>query len=474
MEKTIIVSSKNDVSTGVGNFTSGLVSYLSELGLPTDQVLVPVTERQRVINNLPDVLASVADDKKSSSIYLSKFIAACAAGLFDAALNFIWDETVVNLRRKVARFDLEYFYDSVITDPNRRMKLKDETDLNKIEEWELIRGCHLTGILSDIGFKHLDYIRDMRNWASAAHPNQIELTGFQLISWLETCIKEVIAKEPEGPVIEIKRFLSSIRTSILTPQDANHINAGIEHLTPDLSTSLLRTLFGMYTSPNTAAQVKNNIKLVAKQAWSLGSEEIKYECGFKYATYASNGEIDRKTAANEFLTVVKGLPYLPVDTLAIELAEKISDLYQAHIGFNNFHSEPPHARALAAYVSSTGSIPDSVRKPYVKTLVMARIGNGYGVSRMAVSHYDQLIDRFGEHEFRETLLLVTDSEFESRVCLNSCRENYRYLVAKISPKATNQRTKQGFEMLLKSTDAQLPNLGKDTVFRKIFGLLKAF
>ena len=25
----------------------------------------------------------------------------------------------------------------------------------------------------------------MRNWASAAHPNQSELTGLNLISWLE-------------------------------------------------------------------------------------------------------------------------------------------------------------------------------------------------------------------------------------------------------------------------------------------------
>lgn len=213
----------------------------------------------------------------------------------------------------------------------------------------------------------------MRNWASAAHPNQNELTGFQLVSWLETCIKEVIAKEPEGPVIEIKRFLNSIRASALSAQDAQHINAGIEYLPPDLSTSLLRTLFGMYTAANAAVQMKNNIKLVASRAWSIAPDEVKYECGFKYATYASNGEIDRKNAANEFLTVVGGLPYLPKDTLALELSEKILNLYHAHTGFNNFYNEPAHARALAAYISSAGAVPDSVRKSYVKTLVMGMV-----------------------------------------------------------------------------------------------------
>ena len=207
MNKEIIIQSKAEVATGVDQFTAGLGRYLDELGLPKEQVLVPVVERQRVINNVPEVIILLDSTKKSTAFYLSKFIAACGAGIFDAALNFLWDETVINLRRKVARFDLEYFYDSVITD-SRRSKLNDEADLNKIEEWELIRGCHLTGILSEIGYKHLDYIRNMRNWASAAHPNQNELTGFQLLSWLETCIKEVIAKEPEGPVIEIKRFFA--------------------------------------------------------------------------------------------------------------------------------------------------------------------------------------------------------------------------------------------------------------------------
>lgn len=39
----------------------------------------------------------------------------------------------------------------------------------KLDDWELVKGCKDTGIITQIGFKHLDYIRDMRNHASAAH-----------------------------------------------------------------------------------------------------------------------------------------------------------------------------------------------------------------------------------------------------------------------------------------------------------------
>ncbi len=63
-----------------------------------------------------------------------------------------------------------------------------------------------TGILTDIGYRHLDYIRNMRNYASAAHPNQNQLTGFQLIAWLETCIREVLSREPQGGVVEVRKL----------------------------------------------------------------------------------------------------------------------------------------------------------------------------------------------------------------------------------------------------------------------------
>lgn len=101
MSNQLNLVTKENVNNGVDQFTSGLYTYLDELGLPKEKVLVDTTERQRVINNLPDVVLNIGHEKRITSIYLSKFIAACGAGLFVAALNFIWDETIVNLREKL-------------------------------------------------------------------------------------------------------------------------------------------------------------------------------------------------------------------------------------------------------------------------------------------------------------------------------------------------------------------------------------
>lgn len=461
------VTITNSVISVVDGLSTALNSYLSELGLPTENVLVDLPERRKIINNLPDVVNGIEATKRQNSLYLSKFIAACGAGLFDAALNFIWDETVVNLRLKVIRFDLEYFYDSVVTEPTRRAKLKDESDLVKIEEWELIRGCHVTGILSDIGFKHLDYIRDMRNWASAAHPNQNQLTGFQLIAWLETCINEVIAKEPEAAAVEVKRVLTSIRNNILTPSDAEPIKAGFEYLPLDLVSSLLRTLFGMYTAEKTSVNVRSNINLIAKKCWTLAPDEAKYECGLKYSNFAANGELARKELAKSFLTVVDGLPYLPSDTLALEISEKIQNLYTAHHGMNNFYNEPAHAKALTSYVSDTGVVPDSVRHNYVKTVVMVKIGNGYGISNMAETYYDEMINKFGELELKEFVKLVLNTEFSARLHLSSCAKNFKQLSGMLISKSSNQITLQALTRLSTVTGQQLPILISDTQYQQL-------
>src|SRR3990172_4033301 len=84
----------------VDSFAVGLRTYLQELGLPFDAVLVGVQERADVLKNLPQVAGQMQLESRQNAMYISKFVAACGVGLFDAALNYIWDETVRNLRQK--------------------------------------------------------------------------------------------------------------------------------------------------------------------------------------------------------------------------------------------------------------------------------------------------------------------------------------------------------------------------------------
>jgi hypothetical protein len=455
-EKTDITKYQpGEIQKNVDSFTSQLTTYLKTLNLPTQGVLVNIGERKKVLNNLPSVVESLDETACKNSIYISKFAAACAVGLFDAALNFLWDETIASLRQKAARIDLEYFFSSVVTDQNRRSKLQTADDLEKLEDWELVRGCQLTGILSDIGFKHLDYIRDIRNWASAAHPNQNQLTGLQVVSWLETCIKEVIGKEPSGPAIQMRLLLQNIRSRELTSADVNPIISNIRKLPQEIVSSLLRTIFGMYTDPDMAAIAKNNIKLIAKAVWNGAPDERRYEVGLKFATFAANADIPRRDSAREFLEITGGMSYLPKETLARELEEKIQNLLTAHYGMSNFYNEPSNAKILAELVPKTGLIPQAVRGIYVKTIIMCRVGNFYGVSYAAIDYYDELISRFQEAEIQQFACLLLDKEVSSRLQSPICAERFLEICSLLRKRAANAHTVSALDQILKMRPEEL-------------------
>lgn len=409
------VMNKSIIKDNIDTFALTITNYLDDNGLPSKNILVSVDERGKVLNNLPDIIAKLDIKLRNKAMYLSKFMASSTVGLFDAALNYLWDELVQNLREKIVTFDLDYFYDSIITDPERREKFKSEDQLREIPDNVLLEGSCKIGLISDIGYKHLDYIRDMRNFASAAHPNQNELTGFQLISWLETCIKEVLAKGPEISVTKTRRLLKSIREENITDMDSKPIIDSIYRI-PDKSVHLiLRTVFGMYCDENLSRRIRRNINHLAQAIWDRTDEEMKYEIGKKYAIYSANAQIGKKNLAREFLEQLDALNYLTEDVLSNEIESTLDILLTTHYGRNNFYNEYHHAKQLQKYIPETGLIPVSVRFKLVKIVIICRLGNHIGVARSAIEFYDKIIDFFGDYEIIEFIRILNEVEISNAI-----------------------------------------------------------
>lgn len=88
------------------SFETQLMAVFSQLGLPQEKILVGVKERGKVFKNIESVVSEIQPDQRTNSIYISKFLAAAAAGLFDASLNYLWDETVLEIRKRVSMYDV--------------------------------------------------------------------------------------------------------------------------------------------------------------------------------------------------------------------------------------------------------------------------------------------------------------------------------------------------------------------------------
>jgi hypothetical protein len=454
-------------STAVDRFSEGVHGFLDQLGLPSTDVLVPADERVKVFRNLPELVGELDEDQRGQAMYLSKFVAACGAGLFDAALNFIWDEVVSRLRARVARFDLAYFFDTAVSNPQERKHYQTEEDLRSLADAALIQGALKCGMLTEIAYKHLDYIRDMRNWASAAHPNHVQLTGFQLIAWCETCVRDVILKEPEGEVLVVGRLLHNVRTSTFAPSDVPAIASSIRRLPADLAAALLRSIVGQYADPRQDVRVRDNIKLIASAVWVCAPEAARNEVGVKHANFAANGDVDRRTFVHEFLDLVGGLAYLPEGDRANEIADRVRRLEAAHDGWDNFYNEPPVARELRKYVGGDGAVPPQINDEYVRVVVRCRIGRPSGVARQGRPIYDELLDLFGDAQIRSFVGILAVPEIATRLTNSGCASEFRQIVDRLSLKVVDQPTRRVFQAMKAATDAQLPFLNGDTRFRKL-------
>lgn len=119
-EEKNVEEKKNLLNITVGEYQNQLTEFLKLLKLPNDNILVDYRERKKVINYIPDIIDNIPEEKRASSYYISKLVAASGAGLFDAALNYLWDETISSLKRKISLFDFEYFQSTLPESTKKR------------------------------------------------------------------------------------------------------------------------------------------------------------------------------------------------------------------------------------------------------------------------------------------------------------------------------------------------------------------
>ena len=446
-------------------FEDGLLGALDMLGLPTEGVMVDFEQRQRAFRNFPDAVALLEVVDRSRAMYLSKFLAAIGAGLFDAALNYLWDETIAELRRRVVGYDIAYFFDIAVTSPDRRKSLRDENDLPRVEDSELIRAAREIGLISDIGYQQLDLIRYMRNHASAAHPNQNDITALQLMGWVETCIKEVITLPESTTVAETRRLLSNVRAGQILTANASATSEFFRDLPQPQADNIGAGLFGIYVDGSSTEPARDGVRLLLPLIWSRLSEAQRQQLGARYGRFVANGDADQAALARELLDVVGASAYLPDPVRVAELSTAIEELLMAHRGFNNFYNEPGPARRLNQLAGDR--VPSAVSLPYVAALVEVFLTNGNGVAWSADPHYQEMIGRFTPDEAEMALLQLIDPTVSSQLRWGLGRTKFAELMDLLEPKATRPAVRELVDAIRTFTGPP-SEMARDTALKRLF------
>jgi hypothetical protein len=277
----------------------------------------------------------------------------------------------------------------------------------------------------------------MRNHASAAHPNQNNLTGLELVTFLQLCIREVINTPTDTVTAHTGRLLANIKRDLLDKAAVDAAAAFFDQLPPDRADTLANGLFGIYTAPDRTPIVADNVRLLWPRLWPFVRDATRSSYGLRQARAIASAETGFATAARELIDLVNGTAYLTTEVRAVDMSEALDLLSAAHNGLNNFYNEPAPARRVLDLAGGRGDVPDAVRDRYIHVIVDCFLGNGYGVSGAAEPLYEQMLGRFSSGDAGIALRLFIDPVYSSLLAGSVGRAQWGRLLDILEPKLTS-------------------------------------
>ncbi|WP_339653169.1 hypothetical protein [uncultured Salegentibacter sp.] len=469
-EIILIPGSKPEIiETSIAAFNKPLANLLEHIGLPTENILSPIEERRKVIFALESTIEILPMEERLKSTYLSKFTVAVSVGLFDGALNFLWDETVLALRRLATNFDLQYFLVVAKTVNNKYKNINSADELEAIGDHDLLEISRRIGLVNDINYKRLEHVNYLRNHASAAHPNENYVTGIEMLGLLENCLKYAIIAKPDHSVIQIKQLFSNIRNNEIPKEDFPIIGSDLCKQPQERIDDFVLSIFGVYTDTTTTSPIRKNIDRLTPHVWTAITEDTKYIIGSKFGLFRKNGDVERKDLVQKFLETVDALQYKDEDSLAAELLEKLQTLKTVHFEWYNFYNEHAHAKSINKSIPTNG-IPEAVRKLFVKVISICYIGNGKGnrggVDTDAVKYYVKFVEAFTVSEIKDFLHLFKDPEFVTDFNYSTPDNRLRDLAKFFKTKTKDVHINRVLDLIMDFPKGSLQNMSSDTRYKE--------
>lgn len=429
MSNTLTENSNSNVIS-VDSQSESALSFLREAGLPTENIIAPTDERQIVGHNLPAYLDKLSREVKQDARYLSKFVIGAATGLFDYSLNAIWNEVVLALRKKAITYGIDIFFDSAVSGKNREFYSKDD-DLVYLKDAVLLDTCKKLELISETTFRKLKYILDMRNDIGISHPTDYSITAYELLSWLQTCINDVLKDQPTEAALQVQQFITNLKkyAEPLNETDKEIIKRGLVKLPVYHLGNILKTIFSIYISEDTNIDVRKNILSLAPDIWNNSLDEVKYKLGITLAGYSTNLHKEKYKLGEQFFSIVDGNNYRTIEERVILVDSILDELFSKHNGWDNFHNEAPVAANLSSYIQESKDItPNNINK-LVKVILSCRIGKGVsycnGVSPRAKEYYDDILSKLGDKYTPYVISALKDYEIKVKLDKDICRQQLK-------------------------------------------------
>lgn len=466
----ILIQKSNELIDPQAQF---LVDFLNELGLPSNNIVADADQRKKISSNLVGLIQSLPDDVKKDARYLSKFAIGAGFGLFDYSVNAVWNEVVVNLRKKAVIYGLDIVFDAAVGGSKAREHYKTEDDLSSLKDSSLLAACRKLELISDTTYKKLKHILDMRNDIGISHPTNYSIGAFELLGYLEVCVNDVLKDNPTEAALQVQSFIKNLKsaTNVLDKTAISSFEQKIMQLPTHLCGNLLRSVFGIFVSEQADTNVRKNISLIAPHLWSACLDDDKYKLGIALEGYNVNLFQEKHELGKQFFDLVKGHKYQSISERVIIVNELITELLEKHDGYDNFHHESPVAAQIYSYMPDNNSVLQPLASRLYKSILICRLGRGNvsyceGVSLGAKKYYDSILSYAGDNYSPAILAALSHYEVRSQLASPQCRKHLKAILEIVKKSVVNGRILECIDFLLVEIDTD-PNCVDSKHFRDL-------
>ena len=406
------------ISSLTGNILDQLTSALG-----VDRSVVALDDQiQEAWSRLPRLLHRIPPDLRDEKIV--KACIAIATGLFDSAINYVWNSSLVELRQKVRRFGL-HVVPQILDD-----KSFDEGSLFELKDSELLDLCLKLNLITEQDFFFLDQCRATRNSYSVAHPSDGYVNEDEVINFISRCQRHALSSAINLRGVDTKKLLDTLKHSRFKETQKEEWEQRLRETFDAQRELIFVMLHGIYCDPDSVEEVRvNSLTLcsIFKDEFTPKTQSLLVD---RHQEYKAKGDESRHAASQLFfenLGLISLLSELEIHSVVTSASK---NLLKVHNGWDNFYNEPPFAERLEQ-ISRDVAVPQSAQAAFVEAVVTCGVGNIHGASNAAMPSYRSMVESFSPREIGIMLTLATkQSVVSSRIkSSNGCARRFKSLIS---------------------------------------------
>lgn len=442
MSKTLVKKEENpDLPALPTAMLTNISALTNALGVPRE-VLASDDEIEHAWNELPRELKVIPIELRGELV--ARMCVAVSTGLFDGAINYIWNASVINLREKIISFGLPVVAQIIQKD-------FEKTHLFDLQDSQLLSLCLKLNLIDEDGYFFLDQCRDVRNNFSAAHPSLGKINDREFTLFLNRCARYALAETVIPKGVDISAFITAIKGDRFNKGQCDIWVKRLSETHDAQRQMLIEMTHGVYCDPKSSEPTRLNAFDLCQELKKGFSSELKSNLINQHSEYLAKGEEDRHKASQQFFEKLGLIGLLNEAEQHLIFSTAINNLLLAHKGMNNFYNEPPFAKRLLE-LSSQEQVPETAQDEYVKSVAAAFIGNGYGVSTAAIPHYSEMIEGFSPREVSILLHLHQQDGFiKNRIkSSQACKKRFKKAVELIEEESVPSSVKIAYKAIIES------------------------